>query len=473
MKRRHIASSRGGSPRLRVAIGVFALLVAAAGFAKPEFPNPKVTGPIPFAAADGQAEHDYPFFSNSDWLADRGYLEEEFFLEGEANRYDVQAGAIQDSGHPYKTRLLVRRPAKASDFNGTVLLEWQNVTAGYDLDALWSSVRHHLTQAGYAWVGISAQRVGVNQLREWSPKRYGSLDVTKGGEINDDALSYDIFAQSAQSIRNPGEIDPMGGLEVKEIIGEGASQSAGRLIPYFNVAQPLHEPVIDLLFLAVGGGATRTDTGIPVFRMLSETDVLGSLRRGREMQPQSDMNRRWEITGSSHSSFAGFVERQLYYERDHGQPSAWPDCNSTPYPRVPSHKVYNAAYAAMVRWVRDGVAPPIPPEITRDGNDVKRDMYGNALGGISLAEHAVATATNDGINAGNARFCILYGSYAPFDEATINKLYPTHADYLQKVIEVSEANVKAGFLLRQDADETERLAATSLIGGFPAPEPTD
>jgi Alpha/beta hydrolase domain len=30
-------------------------------------------------------------------------------------------------------------------------------------------------------VGVSAQRVGVDQLRGWSPTRYGSLGVTGGG----------------------------------------------------------------------------------------------------------------------------------------------------------------------------------------------------------------------------------------------------------------------------------------------------
>ena len=57
----------------------------------------------------------------------------------------------------------MRRPVDATDFNGTVLMEWQNVTAGYDLDALWNPL--HTTRAGYAWIGVSAQRVGVDQLR--------------------------------------------------------------------------------------------------------------------------------------------------------------------------------------------------------------------------------------------------------------------------------------------------------------------
>ena len=55
-------------------------------------------------------------------------------------------------------------------------------------------------RAGYAWVGVSAQRVGVNQLRGWSPARYGDLDVTGGGAFTADELSYDIFAQAGDAV---------------------------------------------------------------------------------------------------------------------------------------------------------------------------------------------------------------------------------------------------------------------------------
>ena len=53
-------------------------------------------------------------------------------------------GAKLASSVPYRTRVIVRRPVSADDFNGTVLVEWQNVTAGYDLDALWN--RRHSTK---------------------------------------------------------------------------------------------------------------------------------------------------------------------------------------------------------------------------------------------------------------------------------------------------------------------------------------
>jgi hypothetical protein len=445
-----------------------ALLLSSAASANGPVPTPRITGPIDSAAPDGNPEHDYPYFSDAPWLARYGYVEEEFFLEGEAKRYERESGDVVDSGHAYKTRLVVRRPAEADDFNGIVALEWQNVTAGFDLDFMWSSQRRHLVDEGYAWVGISAQRVGVDALRAWSPKRYGSLDVTAGGEVKDDSLSYDIFAQAARALRERTGSDPMGGLEVELVFGEGASQSAGRLVPFYNLAQPHYEPVIDVLFLAIGGGATRTDSAIPVFRMLTETDVLFAIARGREPQADTDLHRTWEVAGTSHSGWIGFLERQAVWRRDLGQPLPVPPCDDPAYARVPAEKVYASIHTHMTSWAREGVAPPTAPRLTRQGDGVARDERGNALGGIRLAEHAVPTATNSGANTGE-RFCRLYGMHQPFDDATLAELYPSHADYVDQVRTVTWANVEAGYVLARDAAATEERATHSEVGAFDLP----
>ena len=127
----------------------------------------------------------------------------------------------------------------------------------------------------------------------------------------------------------------------------------------------------------------------------------------------------------------------------------------------------NAAFDHLVRWVKDGVPPPVAPpiETTAVGPPAvaARDKMGNALGGIRLAEHAVPTATNTGLNTG-AGFCRLYGSHEPFDQATVASLYPTHAGYVAAVRDVTERNVKAGFVLRVDADQTIAAAERSDIG---------
>src|SRR4030095_4893601 len=183
-------------------------------------PNPKVTGPVAAGGIPGASAHNYPFFATNHELATRGYVEEEFFIEGTANRYTTpqQATAtVTDGNHPYKTRILVRRPADPKRFNGTVLIEWNNVTNGFDAENVWFFAWEHMLRAGYAWVGVSAQQVGVTALKTFSMERYGSIDVNQGGTIMGDALSYDIFSQAGQAVKNPKGVDVLGGLKAAHV----------------------------------------------------------------------------------------------------------------------------------------------------------------------------------------------------------------------------------------------------------------
>src|ERR1700730_10013997 len=203
---------------------------------------PDVIGPIPANLPPGtDLTHNYPQLSSepTDNLSSRGYVEEEFFFQGAATSYATPAladGVVVSTGHPYKSRMIVRRPDDPSRFHRVVSVECVNVTAGYNLDLHWQASGEYLTRHGYAYVGVSAQRVGGQQapygLTEWSPTRYGTLDVTAGGTITDDSLSYDIFSQAGRVIRSqPGVL---GGLRPRILIAIGASQSASRLTPYYN-----------------------------------------------------------------------------------------------------------------------------------------------------------------------------------------------------------------------------------------------
>jgi len=170
-----------------LALGIFGVTLTAQAQSA-NVPNPKVTRPIAESAAPGDASRDYIFFSRPE-IERRGYIEEEFFIEGVANEYatpPLTTATVLSDGHAYKTRIVVRRPRLRARFNGTVILEWQNVSAGFDIDASWAGGQgEFFMREGYAWVGVSAQRVGVQApvtgLRDFSPVRYGSLDVTDGG----------------------------------------------------------------------------------------------------------------------------------------------------------------------------------------------------------------------------------------------------------------------------------------------------
>jgi hypothetical protein len=418
-----------------------------------------VEGPIPGAVpGDRNAkllEETYPFFSTPDDLAANGYVEEEFYLAGEADAYATDGSKLADDV-PYRTRIIVRRPAAPAAFNGTVLMEWQNVTAGYDLDALWDG--EHVMRAGYAWVGVSAQRVGVNHLRDWSPTRYGSLDVTAAGAYATDELSYEIFAQAARAVRSPDGVDPMGGLPVQKVLAIGASQSAGRMTVYYNNILPqIDEPVFDGYAFIVGSAPSREGSE-PVFQVLSETDVRTSLNR----RPDSEVYRRWEVAGAAHSGYDGQVYRRPLSERDLGGVTEY-NCSNPPFSRVPLRHVIRAAYDHLSHWV-DGVLPPSAPYLEFTGPfTMARNELGLALGGIQLSQVAVPTALNIGTNSGE-RFCFLFGTHMPFDDAQLAALYRNHGSYVAAVAQVNEGNVAAGYILQPDAEANVREAAGSTVG---------
>jgi hypothetical protein len=120
----------------------------------------------------------------------------------------------------------------------------------------------------------------------------------------------------------------------------------------------------------------------------------------------------------------------------------------------------------MARWIKDGTPPPSAPPIQfTDATPpvIARDATGISLGGIRLAEEAVPTAVNTGQNTGPA-FCRIYGSHIDFDKDKLATLYPTHKGYVSAVKEITEKNLKSGYILKPDADATIAAAERSDIG---------
>src|SRR5260221_594852 len=158
-------------------------------------------------------------------------------------------------------------------------------------------------------VGVSAQQPAsiavsgpvalTSALRDAShgyPFNASTLDVTDGATVTGDALSYDIFTAAGQAIRGKATAGVLGALKVERVIATGHSQSAGRLATYFNSVHPL-APVYDAVVLHGGGGKMRTDLNVKIWKLLSETDVLGQVA---SRQPDSNQYRTWEVAGTSH-----------------------------------------------------------------------------------------------------------------------------------------------------------------------------
>lgn len=454
-------------------LGFHLLLSTAVLAAEADF---SITGPIAVDPA-GHPSLNMIYSASAIELTNRGYLEEEYFIEGSANRYsnpEMENAEVVDSGHRYKTRLIVRRPLSADDFNGVVVVEWINVTGGPDKDIDWWQSGEHFIRNGYAYVAVSAQQMGIDTMKAWSPERYSSLDVTHDGMAVRDELSYDIFSAIGKAISRSGEdatdsLDIMGGLKAEQILATGHSQSASRLAVYLNNIHPL-DPIYDGVMVHGGGGRIRDDQEVKIFKIMAETDMR---RRAAAPQPNSDTFRQWEVAGSSHVDVPFEIEYGKVGRLREGLPLAGVSprdsgCELPAYSTVPFRDVMNAAFEHLVAWVSDDTAPPIaqPLQVARMMPEVKfsRDEYGNVLGGIRLAEHAVPTATNTGMNQGSNRFCFLYGSHEPFDENTLKALYPSHEAYVERVAEVVNGNLEDGFILPVAAQRTISEARESAIG---------
>jgi len=322
-------------------------------------------------------------------LATQGYVEEEYFIQGSARTYDIPRDQMSnatpsDGTHPFKTRLVVRRPTSPARFNGTVVVEWTNVSEGFDNEVEWFHSGEHFVRAGYAWVGVSAQNVGVNTLKQRAAERYSSLDVTDGGTVSNDGLSYDVFTVAGAAVSGKGGLNVLGTLKAERLIASGHSQSAGRLATYFNAVHPL-SPVYDAVVLHGGGGKMRSDLNVKIWKLLSETDVLGQVAT---RQADTDKFRTWEVAGASHLDFKHATELVKLGLRSRdtmlptpppapaagaargpgraggplgGAPGPYNGCNHPPLSRVPSEYVQNALYDHMARWLKDGTLPPAAP----------------------------------------------------------------------------------------------------------------
>ncbi|MEV0900771.1 alpha/beta hydrolase domain-containing protein [Actinoplanes sp. NPDC049802] len=447
---------------------------ATAAPGAPTVPVPAVTGPLP----------PRPFFASDLDLPARGYVEQEYLYSGHANVYDATVapgiGArptpsptanIVSSGHPYTTRMVVRRPAHPAAFNGTVIVEWLNATSQYDVEAYWFRTHEFLLRDGYAWVGITAQSAPVTHpvlgLKAFDPQRYAALDLPAG-----DALSFDAYAQGLQAVRRAGVL---GGLQnrIGTVIAAGVSQSAGRVSVFVNAVQPRTRPVADAVLLYVGGERLRDDLPIPVFKVLSETEFAAppasSANEISSLQPDTRRMRTWAVAGTSHSDWASFAVRYALLRRDQPTAPLRDNCARPSRSRIPDRYTLSAATHHLARWARHGTPPPTAPLITLgpDGLTVQRDQHGNALGGLRLAPFQVPVALDTGINEnppGAGGLCFLNGTHLPFDRATLTALYPDRPTYLRQFTAATARNVRDGYVLLPDAAEMLRDAHTSLTG---------
>jgi hypothetical protein len=115
-------------------------------------------------------------------------------------------------------------------------------------------------------------------------------------------------------------------------------------------------------------------------------------------------------------------------------------------------------------WSRYGIpAPPGQDILVQDGKPVL-DQFGNVVGGLRSPYLDVPTSTWFASQTG-ASFCGIAGYEAPFSQAQLDALYPTHGAYVAKVARDAHRLAAQRYLTRRDAQRIIREAAHSDVGG--------
>jgi hypothetical protein len=415
-------------------------------------------------------------------LAASGYMEQEYFASGTAHAFKATSSPSNGrlviaptTSAPYETRIIVRRPSSPKKFNGTVLVEWLNVSAG-ESSPDWDYLNPMLMSQGYAWVGVTAQKLAIDGgssilgtstgggLVGKEPSRYGSLHDPG------DQYALDMYAQIGLGLRKAKGVDALGSLHPRHIVAVGESQSAFYMTDFADGLQPLTHAYDGIFIHSRGGSGSgigssnglkgdlriRTDLSVPVFMFETQTD-LTTLGYAAAQQPNTARIRTWEVAGTSHAD--SYVV---------GGNGGLLGCTQ-PINNGPAHEVVQAAFSAVDKWVADGTEPPKPaPFRLASTNPVTyaTDKYGNVIGGVRTPAVDTPISTLSGqAPAGATVICSLFGSATPLSASTLAALYPTKADYIADYTKSLDKAIKGGYILSADRSEMLAQAAKAPIAG--------
>ena len=417
-------------------------------------------------------------------LAANGYEEQEYFASGTAHAFETTSSPSDGrltiaptTSAPYETRIIVRRPSSPQKFNGTVIVEWLNVSAG-ESSPDWDYLNPMLMRDGYAWVGVSAQALGDRGrvlhprydqsagggLVQQEPSRYGSLHHPG------DQYALDMYAQIGLALRKDHGADVFGSLHPRHIVAVGESQSAFYMTDFADALQPVTHAYDGIFIHSRGGGGSGigSSTGLKGdLRIRTDLSVPCSCSRPRPTSPRSAMPQRSSPTPPASGPGRWRAPRTPTPIWSAGTAgfSAVPSPSTTD----PSIKVVQAAFTAFDKWVVDGTAPPTPAFFhlaSTHPATYATDKYGNVIGGVRTPAVDVPISTLSGqAPAGATVICSLFGSATPLSASTLATLYPTKADYIADYTKSLDKAIKGGYILAADRSAMLAQAEQAPIAG--------
>ena len=318
---------------------------------------PQVSGPIPVT------QESRPLLGAAAAMSAVGYVEEEYFLSGQANTYDWTG-----TGHDvkvvagpgkYVTRILVRRPRDPARFGGNVEVTVLNASINLDFGGPTDFAR--MVQQGDVWIGITTKAVTANALKKFDPVRYAPIDwsnpapaasrcadptmiptymaggkealeaMTRAGVRSswpeyEDGLVWDMLGQLGLLLKSEQRTAILPGFSKPWVFMSGVSQSSIYMRTWAagfhnRYRTPDGKPVYDGYLGIVGPAMIRINqcaADVPLEDPMQKLPPLdapfisisseGEMWQGRHTRQRDVVGRRsgiitYEVTGASHRAF--------------------------------------------------------------------------------------------------------------------------------------------------------------------------
>jgi hypothetical protein len=398
-----------------------------------------IAGISPAISAPGQMFPALMSLPAGDDLDHFKYTSAEYFVTGTAN------------GTPYKTRIVVRKPAENARFSGIVVAESMHPSGN-----AWMFHFTHTYTMTSGHIGVEIVTSDPAQFVEFNQARYSDMRV-QPGQVNE------IIAQVGALLRSTQAGNPVNGLRMRKMILAGTSASAGVLINYL----PAHmvyrladmKPVYDG-FLPTSNGTNIRQIDVPMIQVPTTTEASrGNVPTRQDGDAPGDQFRVYEFPGMPHLD-----TRDVEAFR--------PNPCKYPITMFPMSTYMSVALHHLVEWVDKGVVPPRADRMLMDrnsGNDgslMALDEHGNPKGGIRspyvdvpIAKYGfpnegavpptpgtvpwVSRRTTDGIDD----LCHLTGYQIAMTPPDLKKLYGSKDRYIARVRERMDELTRQGWSL--------------------------
>jgi hypothetical protein len=294
--------------------------------------------------------------------------------------------------------------------------------------------------------------------------------------------AIEILANFALAAREDDAVQALVG-DIESVYGVGVSKTCEAVN---LLLQSSDAGVLDFSFLFVpswiGGSYELSGEAGLVMAFLTEADLVRSAMLGMNVEAMritAENYRSYEIAGGPHVPDVPWVREislAMFGITSEG---------TTPLDWTP---VARALFVAGHRWASEGIEPPpsvhladaptgeddpVYPEVTDPvyypqlQTGIDRDADGNALGGVRMPDLAIGRGQYIAVERGSFFGFHLFGDWVDLrcEPSTGNKpRFRNHGQYVSQFSQATQALVKEGFLLQEDAQQLRKAAAQSEVG---------